>query len=326
MFEALTATASTEPKPPFDRRAFLLMHSCSPAMQAVERAVANIAPTNIPVLLVGESGTGKEFLAQQIHELSTRRNRTLTRVICASSNGQSLAAHFESDGVQGGEAENRSGTLFLKEISELDLLSQRSFLYCLPETNHGNGAGDRAPRLISSTALNLEDEVHAGRFRTELYYRINGVSLRLPALRERIEDIPALAQLFLAKQAASLRCAQIKLDARDTALLQELSWPGNIRELENVMKKIAILNDPKAVFSELLAGSTKLRSTNLPSVHSSLKTATRAASRGAERQLILGALNRTRWNRKRAAQELQISYKSLLYKLKLIGVEEPDKI
>lgn len=325
MLEELTAAGSAPPSP-FNHGAFLLTQSCSPAMQAIERAVGNIAPTNIPMLLMGESGTGKEFLAQQIHQLSSRRNQTLERVVCASSSGQSLSSHFERNGTRGEREGNNPGTLFLKEISELDLLGQRSFLYCLPETDGTNGTGGGVPRLISSTALDLEEEMRAGRFRTELYYRINGVSLRLPALRERVEDIPALVELFLAKQAASLGRAQIKLQARDIALLQELPWPGNIRELENVMKKIAILNDPQTVLSELQASTTKLRSAVLPANSSSLKTATRAASRGAERQLILGALNRTRWNRKRAAQELQISYKSLLYKLKLIRVEEPDKI
>jgi DNA-binding NtrC family response regulator len=194
----------------------------------------------------------------------------------------------------------------------------------LPEID--GDRSDAGPRLISSTALNLEDEIRAGHFRVELYYRINGVSLHLPSLSQRKEDIPDLVELFLTKHSAIQGRTQPYLDAQDFVLLQEFSWPGNIRELENVVKKMVVLGNPKTVISELVAGTTKPRSVAAVAKSSVLKAATQAASRGAERQMILDALGRTRWNRKRAAQELQISYKSLLSKLKQIGAEEPDKM
>jgi two-component system response regulator AtoC len=286
---------------------------------AVARTIEHIAPTNISVLLIGESGTGKEFLANQIHRLSLRSTEPLRKVICASATAESLSAHFTRKSDEKNSASN-AGTLFLKEISELDAATQRSLLYSLPQTDVGAQAG---PRLISSTIVNLEQEIRAAHFRAELYYRINGTCLRLLPLRRRKEEIPEIADLLLAKHAKLQGRPEPRLDAEDYVLLQQFSWPGNIRELENVIKKVVILNDAKLVLSELSLRQVNHRpAAPVETRGSVLKTATRAASRKAERQLILDALARTRWNRKRAAQELQISYKALLYKLKEIGPED----
>jgi two-component system response regulator AtoC len=141
-------------------------------------------------------------------------------------------------------------------------------------------------------------------------------------LRERKEDIPALEEFFLMKHSTLLGRPRPHLDAQDMLAINEYSWPGNIRELENVMKRIVVLGDAKAVLSELNAAPMEVRSTQAGGKRSVLKSAAKAASFHAERELILEALARTRWNRKRAAQELQISYKSLLYKLKQIRSEE----
>jgi two-component system response regulator AtoC len=146
----------------------------------------------------------------------------------------------------------------------------------------------------------------------------------LPPLRERKEDIPSLADFFLSKHAMQFGRTQGSLSARALALFMEYSWPGNIRELENVVKKIVALNDEDLAISELVKTPSGTSVTAVESQTRSLKVAARAASREAERELILKALARTRWNRKRAAQELQISYKSLLYKLKQIGLEDGE--
>ena len=165
--------------------------------------------------------------------------------------------------------------------------------------------------------------MRAGRFRSELYYRINGVCLRLPPLRERKEDIPLLVEVFLTKHAAQLGRPRPSLSPRTFQAFLDHSWPGNIRELENVIKKVVALGDEQFAIAELIAGGRETRKTEVIARYGySLKAAARAASREAERELILKALARTRWNRKRAAQELQISYKSLLYKLKQIGLED----
>jgi two-component system response regulator AtoC len=164
--------------------------------------------------------------------------------------------------------------------------------------------------------------MRAGRFRSELYYRINGVCLRLPPLRDRKEDIPLLVESFLTKYAAEFGRSRPTLSPRALRMLLDYSWPGNIRELENAVKKIVALGAENLALPEMVAEPVEMRTEVSETRSYSLKAAARAASREAEREMILEALARTRWNRKRAAQELQISYKSLLYKLKQIGL--PD--
>lgn len=187
------------------------------------------------------------------------------------------------------------------------------------------GTATIAARVISSTAHDLEAEIRAGRFRSELYYRIHGVCLRLPPLRERRDDIPALAEFLLAKHASQLGRPQPALRQESLNALMDYGWLGNVRELENVMRNIVALGDEQLAISELRFARPASAKPAVPAVRSySLKAAARAASRETERELILDALARTRWNRKRAAQELQISYKSLLYKLKQIGIDEKE--
>ena len=299
---------------------FLLGKTNSPAMHALELMVAQFAPTNIPLLLIGESGTGKNVLAQQIHQLSPKSRQPLVKVICAFLSGQSLSAHF--NGPSNGDG--KPGTLFLEEISELDHTSQRDLLHSLPPADFTPADDVSGPRLISSTARNLDEEVKAGRFRADLYYQISAGSLRLPSLRQRKEDIPAFVELFLGKYSTLLGRTRPHLDSQDFVLLQGFSWPGNIRELENVVRRIVVMNDPKAVLSQLALQMNECPVSVSPGKSSPLKMAARAASHRTERQLILETLARTRWNRKRAAQELQISYKSLLYKLKQIHSEEQE--
>jgi two-component system, NtrC family, response regulator AtoC len=315
-------TALTKLMPSSGDNRFLLGRTASPAMHAVERIVAKVAPTNVPLLLIGESGTGKEVLAQLIHQLSLRANEPLVKVICAFVSSESLPAYFNGHN----NGDEHIGTLFLKEIAELDSTSQRNLLYSLPQEDPGAARISVRARLVSSTCRNLEEEVRGGRFRADLYYQISAVSLSVPSLRQRKEDIPEFVELFLAKYSSLLGRSRPHLDSQDFALLQGLPWPGNIRELENVVRKIVLINDSKAVLSQLAAQANEIPISAATGKASPLKTASRAASHRTERQLILETLARTRWNRKRAAQELQISYKSLLYKLKQIRAEEQEAV
>jgi two-component system response regulator AtoC len=294
------------------------------AMQTLENVVAEIAPTNIPVLLVGESGTGKEMFARRIHHLSANADEPLMKIACASMNLPNFAGELglNKADVSGEGFKTLTGTVFFDEISELDAPCQRSLLYALPDGEAQPRRGSLGARVISTTNRNLDDEMRAGRFRSELYYRINGVCLRLPPLRDRKEDIPLLVESFLTKYAAEFGRPRPSLSPRALRMLLDYSWPGNIRELENAVKKIVALGAENLGLPELVAEPVEVR-TEVTELRSySLKAAARAASREAEREMILEALARTRWNRKRAAQELQISYKSLLYKLKQIGL--PD--
>jgi DNA-binding NtrC family response regulator len=294
----------------------------SPAMLTLEAVISEIAHTSIPVLLVGECGTGKQMFAHRIHQLSDRRG-PLMKISCAGMRAESFASETGLDASQESGYRHGAGTAFFDEISELDAACQRNLLYALPDGETKPQRGILTARLISTTSRNLDEEMKAGRFRRELYYRINGVCLRLPALRERKEDISLLSDYFLAKHCNQLGRVHSRLSARALETFMDYTWPGNIRELENVVKKIVALNDEDLALSDLI------RSSNATAVVStadgetrSLKVASKAASREAERELILKALGRTRWNRKRAAQELQISYKSLLYKLKQIGMDK----
>jgi len=292
-----------------------------PVMQTLEGVVAEIAPTNIPVLFVGESGTGKASFAQRLHRLSTRSQEPLLTIACATMNSAQLATELRLDPNRNVEASvETAGSVIFDEISELDAASQRNLLHALPDGTAGSRPGTLKARVISTTSRNLDDEMRVGRFRTELYYRINGVCLRLPPLRDRREDIPLLVEYFLTKHAAQFARPRPLLSPRTVRMLLEHSWPGNIRELENMVKKIIALGDEQLAVSELTLAPPEPRVDVPESRGYSLKAASRAASRIAERELILKALAHTRWNRKRAAQELQISYKSLLYKLKQIGM------
>jgi two-component system response regulator AtoC len=291
------------------------------SVHSLDCLVAEIARTDIPVLLVGESGTGKEVYARLIHKLSALGEAPLKKVSCAALDAERLLAEvreeFLSDS-SSGEAAAR--TLFLDDVHELDAACQRVLLSLLPDEEPSARNGEKLLRFISSTSRNLEKEVEAGRFRRELYFRINGVVLRLPPLRERKEDIPALLEYFVSKHSNELKknTPELSSDARE--LLVSYDWPGNIRELENIAKKIVAVGNPTLALADLRATRATAPITGESVRISSLKVAARAASRRAERELILKALERTHWNRKRAAQELQISYKALLYKIKQTGV------
>jgi two-component system response regulator AtoC len=296
----------------------------SQAMRTLESVIAEIAPTNIPVLLAGECGTGKAMYARRVHDLSERSSEPFVKVACASMNTTTFSSELALNSGDNGEApKNLPGTVFFDEINELDAACQRHLLYALPDGDARPRRGLLVARVVSTTSRNLEEEMRAGHFRGELYYRVNGVCLRLPPLRERKEDIPLLVEFFLTKHAAQFGRRRPSLSPRTLRTLLDHSWPGNIRELENVVKKIVALGDEELGVAELNAVPPETPPSDTTAGRSfSLIAAARAASREAERELILKALERTHWNRKRAAQQLQISYKSLLYKLKQIGFEE----
>jgi len=300
----------------------------SPAMQVLDKVVAGVAPTDIPVLLVGESGTGKLVLATEIHRLSGQANKPFIHISCVSLTVQALGGwlspNHASDGNQA-ETEPLSGTLFLDEISMMELACQARLLQLLPSAN--TFLNDSRPRfrVISTTSRDLQEEMRQGRFREELYYRINGACLRLPPLRERKEDIPLLVDYILRRYSAELGRKVPRLTSQTQDRLKNYSWPGNVRELENVVRKMVALQDEEVAIGDLAKEEPQEAKTGIESEQrTSLKRAARAASQSVERELILKTLDRTRWNRKRASQELQISYKALLYKLKQLGLGNSD--
>lgn len=290
----------------------------SPAMLTLESVIGDIARTNIPVLIVGESGSGKQMFAHRIHLLSLRADQEMAKVTCAAVRADELDAELEHS------RNHAVGTVLFDEISELDLACQRYLLHSLPDGEERPRSKSLTARVISITSRNMDEEMRAGRFRNELFYRINGVCLRLPPLRERKKDIPLLADFFIAKHAALFGRPPRPLSSRALEVFCEYDWPGNVRQLENVVKNIVALGEESLLVAELIAPHPKGQLIASANRSDSLKAVAKAASRGAERELILRVLQRTRWNRKRAAQELQISYKSLLYKLKQIGLSDAE--
>lgn len=292
------------------------------AVQNLNSMVEEIARTNIPVLLIGESGTGKEVYGRMIHRLSKQGHVPLKKISCRAVQPGDFLSLLKSELQEPDKgAAQRGRTLFLDGIDELDLESQKILLSFLPDGEIGEN-GFSHTRVIASTSRNLEKEIESGRFRKELYFRINGVCLKLPALRDRKEDIQVFLTHFLAKHAGELEREAPTLSGAEMEFLATHDWPGNVRELENLARRIVLLGDPRRAIEELERMPRLARAPADEPGSFSLKAAARTASRKAERDLIAKALERTHWNRKRAAQELQISYKSLLYKIKQTGLEE----
>ncbi len=290
----------------------------SASMRAVEAVIRELAHTDVPVLLLGERGAGKHATAQRIHAMSHKAAQPFRALTCSSLRPDDL----EADGPMGQPA---PGTIYLQEIADLSAECQENLLAGLLENRtEANGSGTR---LIAGSTRDLELEVRAGRLREDLYYRLSGVCLHLPPLRQRREDIPFLIGHFLRKYARDFRRAVPDLSAETLRLFLDYAWPGNLKELEDAARVLVALGDEQIALGGLRA---HLRKPDAAANHfakqgardaRSLKAASRAASREAEKELILEVLTRTRWNRRRAAEELQISYKALLYKLKQIGYE-----
>jgi two-component system response regulator AtoC len=294
------------------------------SVQSLNATAVEIARTDIPVLILGESGTGKEVYARLLHRLSGYADSQLKKMNCSILDPAQLQRQLQGDSRRLSQL-HPLGSLFLDGIDELDPACQRVLLSMLPDSYVAREKANSFGRLISSSSRNLEDDVGTGQFRKELYFRINGVCLRLPPLRERKEDIGMLLEHFLREHAQELSKTPPVLDQGTVETLMAYDWPGNIRELENLARKMVALGDTHLAVSDFRIRKTDWSPAPNLGGASSLKIAARAASRQRERELILEALERTKWNRKRAARELQISYKALLYKLKQIESPETEK-
>jgi DNA-binding NtrC family response regulator len=282
------------------------LESVSSGMRTVEAVIRELSQNDVPVLVVAEHGSGKAAAAARIHGLS-RRSSEPFQVCQGLAATRDVIASWEGQG----------GTIYLHGIGDLDPVAQLELVRQL--TSSGEEPG-RVPRFICGTSSELEPDVKAGKFREDLYYRISSVCLRLPPLRQRKEDIPALRDWFLSAAALDFRRPVPVLSPETLSFFQEYHWPGNIRELKDAARAIVALGDEALAMGGLRSLLRRGDRGNGEKI--SLKDAARAASREAEKELILQVLTRTRWNRRRAAQELQISYKALLYKLKQIGFEE----
>lgn len=299
------------PSEEITRSASCLTKSLNPSTQALFTMVERLAQTTAPILIVGESGSGKRALAVEMHRLSGSLEGTFQLVDCADPDRE-LAKVLDNP--------IHDGTVFFRDIAGLSASEQLRvvevfFGRSIPSTHFEH------VRVIASSRHPLEEQVLSGKFREDLYYCVSSFCLCVPPLRQRKEDIPLLADYFSSKYSALLG-HRFEMSPQIVELLSSYTWPANVRELEQVVRTIVAIGDERIALSMIRSVGLKglNRDTKVESL--SLKRAAREASREAERELILDTLSRTHWNRKRAARELQISYKALLYKLKQIGIAD----
>ena len=307
----------------------------SEVMQVVRQKLEKVAGANIPVLIQGESGTGKEIIAKLIHTRSPWENGPFVKVNCPAIPGTLVeselfgyerGAFTGANGTKPGRVEAaQNGTLFLDEIAELEMGLQAKLLQLLQDGQFcpiGAQEDKRVDvRVVCATNRKLEEEIEQGSFRQDLYYRINVVNIQVPSLRERTVDIPVICDFLRQVYSEKFNRPTRPLSARRLEMMQRYHWPGNIRELENLIKRYVILGSEDAITVELSGGNATSFIPDIPVGGSiSLKKVTRQAMREFESKIILKILQAHNWNRKRAASALNISYRALLYKLKEAGV------
>ena len=297
----------------------------------VKKMIEQVADTELTVLVRGESGTGKELVTRAIHSMSNRRDKPFVKVNCATLPENLLESElfgYERGAFTGAQRPKpgrfefaHEGTIFLDEIAEMPTSLQAKLLQVLEEKEF-NRLGGKNPvkvdvRIIAATNRDLEEGIKNGSFREDLFYRLNEVAIFLPPLREHKEDIPLIVEYFMEKY-TNLYSKEFKsLSANTMALFMKYEWPGNVRELENLIKKIIVLGNEDIVSSiiphDVIEGKVVYK-TNDKFVP--LKEISKQAVQKAEKAYIKRALNKTNWNRIQAANLLQVSYRSLLSKIK----------
>jgi two-component system response regulator AtoC len=321
--------------------------STNPRMREIEALAEEIGWSETPVLIQGETGTGKEVLARRLHAASPRGAKPFLKLNCAALPSELVESElfgYERGAFTGAFQRKPGmfeladgGTLLLDEIGDMDVRLQAKLLQVLQDSEFRRIGGKNVRvdvRILAATHRNLEEAIEQGTFREDLYYRLNVVTLELPPLRERPEDILDLAVYFLGKHAIPGRPVP-ELSSDLCEVLVKHPWPGNIRELENAMRKLVVLRDPgllardlreRVVRRTLAEGARIPPATASTSGGSTLTTLDEVSKsrREAESAAIVQALDSTRWNRKRAAELLQIDYKALLYKMKKLGLDERD--
>jgi two-component system, NtrC family, response regulator AtoC len=305
----------------------------SKRMREVEAQAQLVAKSDIPVLVLGESGTGKEIIAMYTHQMSRRAGRMFLKVNCAAMPADLLESELfgYEQGAFTGAVKSKpgkfelcdGGTIFLDEIGEMPPTLQAKLLHVLQDGTFSR-LGGRGPtktdvRVIAATNINMKEAMARKTFREDLYYRLNGLSLMLPPLRERLDEIPAMAAHFMRKGAKKYDLQPLPISSALLDALGKYNWPGNLRELENTINRYLILQDEKTVIAELnqMSGAAAPAQKLQGYVEAGgLKKLVRGLKGEAESSVIAGALEETGWNRKAAANDLQISYKALLYKIK----------
>lgn len=307
----------------------------TPAMLAVRLQIERSAGTNVPVLIRGASGTGKEIVARLLHQNSLWNAAPFVKVNCPAIPEALLESEmfgYERGAFTGAYARKpgrleaaHSGTLFLDEIGDLEPGVQAKFLQVLQDGKFCKIGGETDQkievRIISATNQDLEKRMEAGLFRRDLYYRLDGVTLSLPSLSERRADIPLLVEYFVEHHNRVLNRQTRPLSSSAVDTLQRYPWRGNIRELENVIRRYVIFGQEDMVMADLTWRDETITPSDIQfDGDLSLKRITRLAVQELEHKLIIRALAANEWNRKKAAKALKISYRALMYKIQENGI------
>src|SRR5213593_3665392 len=334
VMDALVRPQPSTPAPSPDQIASRIRREmelcCSPKMLEAHQILREAARVDVTVVVTGETGTGKELVAHAIHHFSARRAGPFIKVNCAAMPRDLLESElfgYERGAFTGAhklkigkfEAAHR-GTIFLDEIGDLHPALQAKLLHVLQDGEFSRIGGKSTlsvdVRVLAATNQDLERAVAEGRFREDLYYRLNVIHVFVPPLRERAAEIPLLANYFVERYAKLYRREGFVLPASVVERLMRHRYPGNVRELENLIKRMIVLDDPLLTKIPLPDDGVDSERSPSSAVEPSLKEIARRASQAAEREAIAKMLERTGWNRVRAARALRISYRALLYKIK----------
>lgn len=306
----------------------------SPKLSQLKSLIEQVADSGLAVLVRGESGTGKEIVARTVHLLSSRAGAEFVKVNCAAIPRDLLESElfgYEKGAFTGATRTKPGrfeiadgGTMFLDEVGDMPLELQSKLLQVLEQHEFVRVGGVHNikvdVRIVCATNRNLEEAIAQRGFRDDLFYRLNEITLSIPPLRDRREDIPMLVEHFMRKYAQEYRREHRHLSSEALRFLQAQPWPGNVRQLENLIKQVVVRDDEQILY-DLLEPKRTARSTQAdpdpdPDDGTSLKKRVANAVEREERRLITDVLRRTNWNRRKAAKLLEISYRSLLYKIK----------
>jgi DNA-binding NtrC family response regulator len=313
----------------------------SDRMKLIANQCATIARVDLPILILGESGTGKEVLAQYIHQMSSCANRTFLKVNCAAMPADLLESELlgYEQGAFTGATKSKPGkfelcdhgTIFLDEIGEMPPGLQAKLLQVLQDGTFSRLGGRTTikvdVRVIAATNIDIKAAIAQKRFREDLYYRLNGFSMSLPPLRERKEEIPVLIRYFMQRMADKYARRPLTFSPELMGVCMRHPWPGNLRELENFVKRYLVLGDEQAMLAELSRDSvptvTSMDASRVGNPAGGLKKLVSSVKGEVEAEVITAVLLRNQWKRKQTAAELKISYKALLYKIRQYGIVEP---
>ncbi|WP_456431786.1 sigma-54 interaction domain-containing protein [Thermosulfuriphilus sp.] len=330
----------------------------SSAIQSIKELITQVVNTDLNVVIYGESGVGKELVARALHRLSYRKDKPFVKVNCAALPGELLESELfghEKGAFTGAVTQKpgkfelaNGGVIFLDEIGDMPLHLQAKLLQVLQDGEFSRVGGQKDIRVdtwvIAATNHDLDRDIKEGRFREDLYFRLNIIKIVVPPLRNRREDIPLLCKHFLARYSPRLGGQDVEIPTPLMELFMEYHWPGNVRELENYIRRFLVLKDWEPIAQDIRRHMDSAQGKKSPQVQATnlkdlvreelapygngsipLKEIRRKIFDYVERELIEVVLEKTNWNRRQAAEILQISYKALLYKMQNLGIKEPEK-